>query len=111
MSKRKQTDISSYFGGAAISSKDVSTTEKPTAKVSKRVLHVSTAEKWKTMQLAVCNAEDWLLFLKDTDVNHIKAMKCNACTKYYTIISGVRVFFSTVVIGRRMHATYVVKRY
>ena len=92
MSKRKQTDISSYFGGAAISSKDVSTTEKPTAKVSKRVLHVTTAEKWKTMQLAVYNAEDWLLFLKDTDVNHVKAMKCNACTKYYTQISSVRGF-------------------
>ena len=72
MTKRKQTDISTYFGGAAISSKDVSTTEKPTAKVSKRVLHVSTAEKWKTMKIPVYNAEDWLIFLKDTDVNHAR---------------------------------------
>ena len=57
--KRKQSDISSFFGG---SSKKKAIKPVPSkSSTSTRTLQMSTAIKWASTSLAKYNARDWLI--------------------------------------------------
>ena len=61
--KRKQVDISSFFGGAAKQKRaETFTSSSKTSQpvTTSRTLQAATAEKWKTTRLPKYNAEQWL---------------------------------------------------
>ena len=61
--KRKQVDISIFFGGAAKQKRaETFTSSSKTSQpvTTSRALQAATAEKWKTTRLAKYNAEQWL---------------------------------------------------
>ena len=93
--KRKQSDISSFFGGAGKQKKTVkntssSKTSQPAP--SSRILHVATAEKWKTTKLAKYNAEEWLEIIKDVNTGVVISLKCSMCKKFKSYIEGIKGF-------------------
>ena len=95
ITKRKQSNISSFFGGSAKkakadtnSSSSLSTTTSTTRK-----LQVSTAEKWKSTTLAKYNADEWLI-INENNANKgfVKTLKCATCMKFRERIISMKGF-------------------
>ena len=59
---------------------------------SLRILHVATAEKWKTTKLAKYNAEEWLEIIKDVNTGVVISLKCSMCKKFKSYIEGIKGF-------------------
>ena len=98
--KRKQVDISSFFGGAAKQKRaeKISSSSKTSQPVtSSRILQAATAEKWKTTKLAKYNAEEWLDIIKDDNTGLVISLKCSICKKFKLKVSK-----DLIIIGLMM---------
>jgi hypothetical protein len=88
--KRKQSDISSFFGG---SSKKKPTKAAPSNSSTSRTLQMSTATKWKTTSLAKYNASEWLLIIESNATKGVvESLKCETCTTFRDRIMGMKGF-------------------
>ena len=92
--KRKQSDIASFFGGSA--KKKIpkqSTTQASKAGPATRTLQTTTALKWKSTSLAKYNADEWLLVNENKiDTGLVESLKCATCTKFRDRIMSMKGF-------------------
>ena len=89
--KRKQTNLSDFFGGSKLKK-----TAHPVVKTkssSERALQVKTAENWKTTKLAKYNGENWLIIVpQKNDKNSVEALKCSVCIQLKDEINSIKGF-------------------
>ena len=92
--KRKQSDIASFFGGSARRKiPKQSTTQALKAGPSTRTLQTTTALKWKSTSLAKYNADEWLLVNESKiDTGLVESLKCATCTKFRDRIISMKGF-------------------